>query len=197
MTDDEALAAITERLKSEGIAVRPRADARVVVEAERRLGFALSGFYVRLLTEIANGGFGPGYGLYGLPPDGHGDDDIGGFAIDAYLRFRAEEQPINRPPRGLLFLCNWGCGTYSHLDCLSADGRVVTEYVDGGDGSRYHATSASLREWLARWAAGVDVQAEMFETVGYRDGINPFTRKPMQFPITRVVGERVDFSDRL
>lgn len=43
------------------------ATTAAIDKAERAIGYALHPFHRRLLTEVGNGGFGPGYGLVGLP----------------------------------------------------------------------------------------------------------------------------------
>ena len=63
MTDDELLAKIAARVAASGAELPPPASLELVRAAERELGFALPSFYVRLLTEVANGGFGPGSGV--------------------------------------------------------------------------------------------------------------------------------------
>jgi hypothetical protein len=51
----------------------PPVNRQAVTAAEDRLGFALPSLLARLWAEVANGGFGPGYGLFGLE-GGHVDD---------------------------------------------------------------------------------------------------------------------------
>jgi hypothetical protein len=143
--------------------VQTVADRTAITEAERVLGFSLPGFYVRLLTEVANGGFGPGYGIIGVPPDGYQESDL--------------------------------CGIFSYVDCLTPSARVITDEVIE-DGLNYTETSPSLVAWLTDWARGVDLEKDMHEITGYREGINPFTGKPHRFPIRRGKGASVDFSDR-
>jgi hypothetical protein len=196
MTEGEALRLIKARVAAETSAARPTATAGAIAEAERAVGFGFPRFYVRLLTEVANGGFGPGYGILGVPPDGFQDPDLGGSLTDAYLLERDPAAGAYRVPEGLLSLCNWGCGSFSYVDCLTEDARVITcEGLE--DGLEYTETAPSLAVWLADWARGVDVGKEMHEVIGYREGINPFTRKPIKFPVLRMRGARVDFSDRV
>lgn len=49
------------------------ASAEAVADAERRLGHRLPPLLRRLYREVANGGFGPGYGILGVA-GGHPDD---------------------------------------------------------------------------------------------------------------------------
>jgi|SRR5688572_17066529 len=173
----------------------PPATMSAIAEAERVLGLRLPQFYVRLLTEVANGGFGPGYGILGIPPDGFADQDAGGTVVDGYLRGRAGGDPAWRTPRGLLYLCNWGCGAFSYVDALSPAATVVSDETFA-DRVEYIETAPSLAGWLSDWLSGVDVEASMREVVGQREGVNPFTGKPHSFPISRPRGRRLDFAER-
>ena len=85
---------------------------------------------------------------------------------------------------------------FSALDCLSSEGRVVTsECLESG--TIYTETSRSLHAWLERWVRRELAEGDLFETTGFREGINPFTRQPMRFPTRRLKGIVVDYSDRM
>jgi hypothetical protein len=86
-------------------------------ESERRLGFRLPLAVRQLYGLVANGGFGPGYGILGLV--GGAVDEFDETAVDSYLarpRAGAEDRRWQWP-RGLLPFCNWGCQIYSCVDC--------------------------------------------------------------------------------
>ncbi|HWZ93118.1 MAG TPA: SMI1/KNR4 family protein [Polyangiaceae bacterium] len=193
MDDNDLLRLLRARAES-GTPNRPTA-ATTVADFERAAGLHLPTFYVRLLTEVANGGFGPGFGIVGIPPDGFVDEDLGGNLLEAYLQRRDCEEAAWRLPPGLLPLCNWGCGTFSYIDTRSIGAAVFTEDVLQ-ERIEYIETAVTLAAWLSDWIAGVNLEEKMYETTGYRDGINPFTGKPMQLPIRRLLGRRFDLSAR-
>ncbi len=196
MTEDDVIRAINVRVSSDvESSVYPVATHSEIGEAERLLGVSFPPFYVRLLTEVGNGGFGPGYGVIGIPPRGFQDADLKGSLIEAYLERTAPGDDAWRVPKGLLPLCNWGCAQFSYVDCLSREASVVTDEVLQ-HGVVFTATSPRLADWLVGWARGVDLGKDMYEVTGYRDGINPFTRKPTKVAIRRMRGARLDFSDR-
>ena len=63
----------------------PPAGADELDAAEGRLGFALPESLRTVYSQVANGGFGPGYGLLGI---GSGaTDDLGNTAESLYLLF--------------------------------------------------------------------------------------------------------------
>jgi hypothetical protein len=74
-TDDELLAALRARVAHPStrvdthvmpvVSVYPPATEDMLASTESNLGFALNTFLKRIYLEVANGGFGPGYGLLG------------------------------------------------------------------------------------------------------------------------------------
>jgi hypothetical protein len=155
----------------------PPALPEEIALAESQLGFHLPSL-LRRVYEIANGGFGPGYGLY---PIGAGEDML----VPTYRSF-VEVPCAPKPgepgfdqypwPERLLPICDWGCATWSCLDCRSDDGTIITS----SNGEPFASTGFTLRAWLSSWMEGVDLFEEMFEPAPTRRGVNPFTRQPIE-----------------
>ena len=95
-----------------------------IAATEAELGFPLPPLYRQLLTEIGNGGFGPGYGLLGAQ-GGHTDFD-GRSLTEVYRQTHDVAARRDSPllPDKMLPICNWGCGIYSCLDCRETDAPV-------------------------------------------------------------------------
>jgi hypothetical protein len=72
---------------------------------EAELDFKFPPLLVQIYTQIGNGGFGPGYGLYSLQE-----------AKSIYLECMSE--PENEWEKGTWPLCTWGCAIDSYVDCL-------------------------------------------------------------------------------
>jgi hypothetical protein len=192
MDEDLLLARLGERIDDAHRC--PVATAEDVKSFAQATGLALPPFYTRLLTEVANGGFGPGFGLIGIPP--YFDDELRSDLSEAYLEGRGSHDPALRNPDGLLYLCSWGCGVHSYVDCSSAVGAVVTDELLFGDQVEFTETSPALSIWLADWLSGIDLETAMHRIVGYREGINPFTKQPIKLPMRERVGRRLDMRDR-
>jgi hypothetical protein len=139
----------------------PPAPPAELDESERRLGFRLPQAVRRLYGLVANGGFGPGYGLLGLLAGAV--DEFGHSAVDSYLAHRREGEADRRWqwPWGLLPVCTWGCAVYSCVDCrpgilqppmvVCAPGRAQSwAWSFVGEGR-------TLPRWLQAWVAGEDV----------------------------------------
>lgn len=192
MTEDELIRRIAERSAP---APLPPASAAEIDAVAERLGVPLPPLYRRLLLEVGNGGFGPGNQLCGVPPHGHVDDDLRAFAIDCHEDERAAPRDEIRAPFGTVYLCTWGCGMASSLDCLGSAGRVLSSELLP-EGLVFHLAAPSLHEWLERWVEGVDLAGELREIVGHVEHMNAFTKQPQRVPKTRMRGPRVDLRDR-
>jgi hypothetical protein len=138
---------------------------------ESRLGFRLPSLLRRVFLEVADGGFGPGYGLF--PLDEHASSAGHAETLMEVLKKLAVD-PRWSPQ--LLPLCDWGCANWSCLDCRTDDGAIVT--VAGEQ--EFTNTGHTLRSWLGAWLDGVDLWKTMFDPGPSRMGINPFTKQPME-----------------
>jgi len=161
----------------------PPAPPEAIASVEACLGFALHPFLKRIYLEVANGGFGPGYGLLSLADSG-GESDRDSLS-SVYLEFHDDDWPEK-----LLPLWDWGGAAWSCLDGNSSEGTIVTH--DDVDGAT--KTSFNLRSWLQAWVDGVDLWKEIYED---KDAIlmNPFTRKPVSTKV-RGVAKGVPFLKR-
>jgi hypothetical protein len=161
MNEDQLIKAIRERaarpeLRNDfadrfGPEVSPPAAAAAVDEAERAIGYALHPFHRRLLTEIGNGGFGPGAGLVGLPG---GTLDIDGRSLAELSRMLQLELGAS-PPFPVVFLCDWGCGVWGCLDCETD--AVLTISEDGLKDS-----GQTICAWFEDWVSGVELWRRVF-----------------------------------
>ncbi len=143
--------------------------------AEKQLGYPLPPLLRALYANVANGGFGPGYGLDGV----RGYVRAADFEQD--WTWQKHERPIDLSiylqkygleyfellwdvwPDSLITLCHWGCGYFSHLDCIS--GRVLYGGV-GADGYGLHTQALSLYEWLDLWLNGINLEERTYSGSG-------------------------------
>jgi hypothetical protein len=185
MTDDELLELLRLRARdpemrisgrSTTVQLRAPATEEEILEAESAIGARLHPLLRRLYAEIANGGFGPGYGLLRL-----GEGSTTAFPrslLETYADFQR-----GGVAKCLLPLWEWGDSIWSCVDMKNADGRIVThDSVVGPTETRF-----TLPTWLAAWASGIDLWKEIYEDV---DAIiiNPFTKKPAK---TKVRGRAI------
>jgi hypothetical protein len=147
---------------------------------EHGLGFKLAPLHRRLLVEIGNGGFGPGYGIVG-GPDGYLDDDGSSFVEVRKKLWAGRHEGL---PGNMLPLCDWGDAIWSCID--SKNGRILTLDHIGLTESEYDITT-----WLAEWAAGVQLFEKLFEFEDV-DVVNPFTKQQMKTKVpSRPTGKRL------
>jgi len=127
-------------------------------DAESRFGFRLPNAVRDMYGRVANGGFGPGYGIIGL---------VGGFLSDL-KKDVAEEYRLRREvwdegpqwPERLLPICHWGCAIYSCVDCSEAATRIVRfdpNPVDADWSIAYGDEGYSLEAWLTAWLDGTEL----------------------------------------
>jgi hypothetical protein len=136
------------------------ASAAELAAAETRLGFPVPQVVRRVYGGIANGGFGPGYGLVGIGGGRTGFHRWGrsGCCEDEYQTMRSD--PQIRWPLRLLPVCDWGCVIYSCIDASHADAPMFR--MDGD--ALYDAPSLAITpmgctfsEWLQAWVGGEDL----------------------------------------
>jgi hypothetical protein len=122
------------------------ATAEELETVERKLSFPIPGSLRQLYREVANGGFGPGYGVLGV---GSGaTDDRGSTADQVYRDFSAPDpdDPTWVWRDRVLPFCYWGCVVYS---CITPEGLVI-----GFDEGSWDERAVKLDEWLELWLRG-------------------------------------------
>jgi len=155
----------------------PPTTLAVVEAAEAKMRLRLPQLLRELYTQVGNGGFGPGYGIFGLE-GGYIDQDIinnfqGGTLVDWYYAFRGSDENIPelnqdfdyeehfslfidlepKPNNWAWFdklvpICNHGCWNLSCIDCSKSTFPVLL-YV--GYSSELQLASHSFDEWLEDW----------------------------------------------
>jgi hypothetical protein len=128
----------------------------VVEDAIRRFGFPIPTLLSRLWREVANGGIGPGYGLYGLE-GGMTDDALDLPLPELFLEWRDSEEWIElvgaeSAPR-VFPICDWGCCSFSAVDCSTPEGNLLL-FADGVERIDQGVTFA---QWIEDWANGIEV----------------------------------------
>lgn len=145
----------------------PPATENQLASTETALGFPLPTVLRSLYSQVANGGFGPGFGIIGAL-GGFSSVSVGGNIVDAYAAFKADKQlviytayrrlfkeqivfdlPNEVWSANLLPLCDWGCLQTSFLD-------IHNSYIlRGAPTSRTNYVlriqASSLEEWLELW----------------------------------------------
>ena len=142
------------------------ATREAVEAADAVVGGALPPLLRRVYLLVANGGFGPSYGVMGL--NGGFTDDQGETAVSLHERF-SEEDPDDPTwswdPSWLPF-CYWGCEVYSVVVCKEP---FPVFYFDPNF-KRPDRSMADIviphREtfgsWIKGWLAGDDMWGEVW-----------------------------------
>ena len=126
--------------------IAPPASVADADAAEAALGFSLPLLLRRLYTEVGNGGWGPSYGLYGIPTGGAtaGENDLVGDYLACVAPERAIESPAVAWPRGMVLLLSRGCVDYEICDFLRPPHPVFLLSGDTWETERPLAESLTL-----------------------------------------------------
>lgn len=119
-------------------------EAEDLARAEAMLGFPLPSLLRRIYLEAGNGAF-------GLSPLYESVHELRMPLIESYVGLRSEsggdENGERRWPEKLLILYDWGCNSYSCLDCAHPEHRVVRN-DNNRDPDAYALEAPSFRQWL-------------------------------------------------
>ena len=170
------------------------ASVEQLLATEQALGFPLPPLLRTLYAQMANGGFGPGYGLHGALG---GFDEAGNLVdgytfhltrselidLELYAPASSVHDPIDLPntvwPRYLLYLCDWDCATTSCLD--AATGRVYLCHPSRTESRSFTLVqeAPSLWTWLELWLAGeLKNKGQYIKDPGEPDDEPPMTVVP-------------------
>ena len=156
----------------------PPATEEQLATSEEMLEFPLPPALRALYATVANGGFGPGYGIPGAvggfgPGDGIYDivqgfytlsDETQLVPLETYAEMPGSQRfilPADYWPERVLPLCYWGGAIYDFIDADT--GRICQREITGPDYAVWNdpgrrliitRTDVSLEEWLTRWLDG-------------------------------------------
>lgn len=170
----EAASGLIEQLKERATRGELTADSELadgpfqplseeqITAAEAELGFRLPATLRRVYREVANGGFGPSYGLLGLKGGLLNEDRCD--AVGRYLGYR-EPCPDDEHwhwPEGLLPVGHLGCAMYLCVDCSQEDGPVIWFEPNPHEKGKpwddsFIPLAASTETWLRAWLDGEDL----------------------------------------
>jgi hypothetical protein len=126
-----------------------------IIAAERALGFGIPSLLRRLYLEVGNGGFGPEYGMAGVPtiPPTPGVADI----VALYDQYATPDPayPDWKWPPGLVPLISGGCLFFECVNFINPPYSVVMFDGNVADWRRsFSLVASSLKERLESWLAG-------------------------------------------
>jgi hypothetical protein len=142
--------------------VAPPATEAQVDRAAGRLGFPLPRLLRRIYLEVGNGGFGPGYGLFGIEDGARRKTGLD--VVDGYFAMK-EADPKDTAwnwPEKLVPLFDWG-GFIASCGDFGEEQTPITEFDPTLRSSKQPMAKAlrpqapSLASFLGRWITGEDV----------------------------------------
>jgi len=133
-----------------------KTSLEAIQKVEKEFGFSLPPLLKAIYCNAGNGGFGPGYGVMGVP--GGLTDDQGSNILSLYKSY-CEPDPYDPSwqwQEGLVPICHLGCVIYTCVNCLepsypvySADIGVIDE--DSPLEANLILVSESFDSWVESW----------------------------------------------
>jgi hypothetical protein len=149
-------------------ALRP-ASVIALRDAETQLGFNIPPLLRSIYLNVANGGFGPGYGVIGTV-GGHASNL--GTLVESSVQMRKGADYLGlKWNAGLLPFCEWGCNIFSCVNCEDPGNRVFQS-----DKCNARPQTYNLEEFFEMWLSGVDILDSGNSKGKTAEIINPFTR---------------------
>jgi hypothetical protein len=142
--------------KAEFYKIPPPVSIHEMEVAEKKLGFTIPSLLRVLYLQIGNGGFGPGYGIFGL--NDAGAKNYHKNLVDWYLEYTGFSHP-DYPvfPRQFLTICDWGDNITSMVDWTISKSPVFRfngdKYDEGAFEKVINPESPSLQIWLEDWVS--------------------------------------------
>jgi len=142
------------------------ADPAAIDACEKALDFPLPPLLREIYLGVANGGFGPGYGVMGVT--GGFTDDQGETITSLYQSFRQPDPEDTgwQWERTWVPFCHWGCAIYSVVDCIDP---YPVFYVDPSVKDLGEPMASiilphkpSLAAWFEDWLAGKNLWREVW-----------------------------------
>ena len=132
----------------------PPATLVAVRAAEEAVGFRFPTLLGRLWTKVANGGFGPGGGIFGV--EGGWEEERVGLTIAPFYLDAKLHNGFGLPwPDKLVPICYWGGDDYSAIDCTTTEGDVVD--LLESECWRPKRKKLTFTQWVEAWVNGVEL----------------------------------------
>lgn len=147
--------------------VFPPLNEGLLIQAETDLGLRLPTTLRRIYAEVANGGFGPSYGLLGLVGGALNED--GRDVVSLYRGYSIPDPNDEhwRWPNGLLPVGHLGCAMFCCVHATNPEGPVIwfepNPHEDGKPwDDSFIPLASSTDEWLLAWLDGDDLLNRLF-----------------------------------
>jgi hypothetical protein len=142
--------------------VKPAVASAVIIKLEKQYRCKLPDLVRRIYTEVADGGFGPGYGLFPITSKNDSEQESIAAIYQEVLDI-AKCHPLWNWPRKLIPMADMGCGMYYCVDCyfdklpvILFDQSNLDSEVDDDEAAlrwsnAFWFESPSLVKWLNDW----------------------------------------------
>ncbi len=134
---------------SHSIVLPDTVNETVISEIETMLGFSIPEIMSQCYRVIGNGGFGPGYGLIGLP-GGAGSDY--GDIVETYHQLRSDQEEMDGNwPSEMLPFVDYRSNIFACVDCESEE-----HYISIFEDFELWEQEYTLDEFFEMWVKDID-----------------------------------------
>ena len=135
----------------------PPASETTMRDAECALGFPIPAPLRCLYSEVGDGGFGPGYGFYGLANGTARFREESVVYLYTLFRKGDPEDPSFSWPYMLLPVLDWGCAIRCCVDCSTPSLPIIRYDPNVEAPLQFRSENWHLEEWLQAWLEGYDL----------------------------------------
>ena len=135
----------------------PPASEAAILAVESAVGFGLPATLRRLYSAVGDGGFGPGYGFYGLASGTENCPTENVVYLYTLFRKGDPEDPSFSWPYMLLPVLDWGCAIRSCVDCSTPSLPIIRHDPNLPKPLQFRNEGWHLEEWLQAWLDGYDL----------------------------------------
>ena len=174
MTEQERLEqALQTRIRESSLRCPPPIPLSALTDLEKSKGLKIPPTLRRIYSRVANGRFGPGYGLIGVM-NGHKSDY--GDLFDTAEQISSDCLKVGVEWRvGLIPIIDWGCAKWT---CVDPSDEVVWDSVE----LKLRCTGFTLVDFFSSWLSGDLMLPRSNDSVSNADPkqiVNPFNRQVM------------------
>ena len=137
-------------------AAQPPLPESEIADAEKHFGFRLPDPVRQFYSQVSAGGYGPGYGFYGLTRGTETFPDETVLSLYTIFRKGDPDEPEFVWPHMLLPILDWGCAIRTCVDCSTPSLPMIRFDPNEEGADQFYPENFDFEMWLQAWLDGYD-----------------------------------------